>query len=109
MVGQIGKPFEADVYGEVETLYVVDHGVYDKAITQRYIGIVNDMGESVCTWTVCIPGVELEAGEVIVKTWSENEILRDPLLATGIFEDTGKRRQPDPASFVLAEIWKVKA
>lgn len=96
-----------DLFGNEEVVQVVDHGVYDAAHDQRYIGIVGMDGESWCTLTVCIPGVVLEPDEVLVKCWSENRHFREPLLESGIFKDTGKRRQPDPASFTLAEIWKV--
>lgn len=39
------------------------------------------------------------------KTWSENEPLRKPALASGLFEDTGRRVQ---TGFVLAELWRLK-
>lgn len=39
------------------------------------------------------------------KTWGENEHLREKLLETGLFEDTGVRT---PTGFVEAELWKWK-
>jgi len=40
------------------------------------------------------------------KTWSENEPLRAPLLASGLFEDLGVRVQ---TGFAEAELWKIHA
>lgn len=36
-------------------------------------------------------GVTLADNEFCVKSWSENEPLIEPLLATGLFKDTGRR------------------
>lgn len=60
-------------------------------------------GEPIGTLTVALPGVVLEPGEFTVKTWSENEPMRAPALATGLFVDTGKRI---PQGFVEAEVWR---
>jgi len=43
--------------------------------------------------------------EFCVKGWSENEPLVAPMLATGLFEDTGRRV---PAGFESSPIWRVK-
>ena len=55
--------------------------------------------------SVNIPGVPLEDGEVIIKTWSENELIAEFLRGSEWFEDTGKRVQ---TGFVHAEIWKIR-
>jgi hypothetical protein len=39
------------------------------------------------------------------KTWSENQPLRAPALASGLFEDTGRRTR---TGFVQAELWRLK-
>jgi hypothetical protein len=44
----------------------------------------------------------LEPTEIVVKTYSENESVRQPLLDTGYFKDTGKRIH---AGFVELEVW----
>lgn len=46
----------------------------------------------------CLPG------EIIVKTYEENEHLRDQLLALGYFLDTGKRIA---AGYAQMEIWRL--
>lgn len=48
----------------------------------------------------------LEDGECLVKTWSENEEFIQPLLESGLFEDTGRRV---PCGFAEAHIWKMGA
>lgn len=48
----------------------------------------------------------LEEGECLVKTWTENEPYIQPLLDSGLFEDTGRRV---PTGFVEAHIWKMGA
>ena len=55
--------------------------------------------------SVNIPNAQLAEGELLVKTWSENESIRKPLLDTGLFEDTGCRV---PAGFCEAEVWTLK-
>lgn len=56
--------------------------------------------------TVNIPDTALQPGEFLIKTWSENEPLREPLLATGFFIDTGVRVLVE---FVKAEVWSLAA
>jgi len=62
-------------------------------------------GEIFGVLTVNLPDKEhlLGRGEVFVKTWSENAGWVAKVLATGLFEDTGKRV---PTGFVEAQIWR---
>lgn len=53
--------------------------------------------------TTCIPGVELEEGEFLIKTWSENEPIAAAALASGLFEDTGRRVVCGETE---AEVWR---
>jgi hypothetical protein len=46
----------------------------------------------------------LKQGECLVKTWSENEPYIQPLLESGLFEDTGRRV---PCGFAQAHIWRI--
>ena len=50
-------------------------------------------------------GAEVSSDEFCVKTWSENEALVEPMLLTGLFEDTGKRV---PSGHVIAPVWRIK-
>jgi hypothetical protein len=58
------------------------------------------------TFTYCVPGVVLGDGEFLAKTVSENESLRQPMLDTGLFVDTGRRVE---SGFVEIEVWKLAA
>lgn len=75
---------------------------YQNARTAITVESLN--GEPFGTLTTNIPGVTLEADEVIIRTWGENEQLIGPAMATGAFIDTGKRVN---LRFVTAEIWKL--
>lgn len=55
------------------------------------------------TFSVCVPGTALAPGELLAKTWGENMDLRAPMLATGLFQDTGRRV---PTGHVNAEVWR---
>jgi hypothetical protein len=50
-------------------------------------------------------GAELADDEFAVKTWSENEVLVEPMRATHLFEDTGRRF---PIGYVVAPIWRLR-
>lgn len=53
--------------------------------------------------TVNIPGVTLDEGEYLIKTWSENEHIAAAALASGLFEDTGRRVVCGETE---AEVWR---
>lgn len=55
--------------------------------------------------TVNVVDQPLAPGHIHVKTWFENEQLRAPALAAGLFEDTGERV---PCGMAQAEVWKYK-
>lgn len=57
------------------------------------------------TFSVNMEGVVLAPGEFCAKTWSENEDMREPMLASGLFEDTGRRIKQ---GFIVAEVWRIK-
>jgi hypothetical protein len=50
-------------------------------------------------------GVALADDEFCVKSWSENEPLIEPMLATGLFEDTGRRTR---AGYAVSPTWRIK-
>lgn len=93
--------FKATLYGQADTFTVREEGVYrDRSVALR---VYDSNGEPWATLTVCIPGTQLAKDEVLVKTWAENEPMREHLLATGDFEDTGRRV---PTGHVEAEVWR---
>ena len=61
-------------------------------------------GGPYATFSVNLPAVALLDGEFLAKTWGENESLRDPMMNTGLFIDTGKREK---SGFVSAEVWRL--
>jgi hypothetical protein len=67
------------------------------------IELYDEEGMPYTTFSVCLPGSQLQPDEVLVKTWSENEDLRQPMLDTGLFADTGRRVS---SGFVNAEVWR---
>lgn len=49
-------------------------------------------------------GVSTADDEILIKTWSENEQIIDPLLMTGLFEDTERRA---PTGYTMAHVWRL--
>jgi hypothetical protein len=66
-----------------------------------------DPSEALATFSTNLApsGAVLADDEFCVKTWSENEVLVAPMLATGLFEDTGRRV---PSGYVVAPVWRIK-
>lgn len=60
--------------------------------------------EPFCDVTSCVQGASVAPDEIIVKTYNESEIIRDPLLASGYFVDTGRRVA---SGFAELEVWKL--
>lgn len=50
-------------------------------------------------------GAQLGEDEFCVKTWSENEDMVEPMMGTGLFEDTGRRCH---SGYVEVPIWRFK-
>lgn len=83
--GQVHQLQEAR-YGNDRVAIVIDEGRWGKL-------------------TVNVHAEKLAPGHIHVKTWEENERVRAPALATGLFEDTGERVQ---CGFAQAKVWKYK-
>lgn len=64
-----------------------------------------DTGEPWAKLTVNIEGAELAPGEFAVKDWAEGEEHAAAAMASGLFEDTGRRI---PTGFVSAAVWRFK-
>lgn len=66
-----------------------------------------DVGEPYTTFSTNLKsyGCALAYNEFNVKNWSENDGLEEPLLATGLFEDTGRTFQ---SGFVQSPVWRIK-
>ena len=64
----------------------------------------DEQGAYVGLLSTYLPGVELGSNEFTIKNWTENSRIAEDALASGHFEDTGRRI---PTGFVQAPIWKV--
>lgn len=80
------------------------------AVVERHYGhgtarydCLSEQGEPYGTLTKVVPGVQLADGEVLIKTYSENEPFRQPLLESGLFEDTGRRVN---SGYINLEVWR---
>lgn len=70
------------------------------------IELVTSTGESFAVLSINLPDTPSPPeNHFWAKTWSENEPLREPALASGLFEDTGERAR---TGFVTAELWRIK-
>jgi hypothetical protein len=74
------------------------------------VQLINDndaLPEPMATFsTNLVPsGAVLGLDEFNVKSWSENEDLVEPMLATGLFEDTGRRTR---SGYVASPVWRLK-
>lgn len=99
------KKIEINSYGsKLEVILVKEHYQADNSTAIELMCNEDGYWEPYSTLTVCIPGAILEDNEILVKTWSENEPLKE-LATTDLFTDTGKRVK---SGFVEAEIWRVE-
>lgn len=83
-----------------ETLNIIEARYTDGAPA---ILLEDEEGDAYATFSTNLDDTNRAEGEVLVKTWSENEDLRQPMLDTGLFEDTGRRV---PNGFIEAEVWR---
>ena len=76
-----------------------------KAGGHTAVMFITELGRPFCTLSVNLPdNPPPDSQHFWAKTYAENADLRDQMLATGMFEDTGKRA---PTGFVEVELWKI--
>ena len=69
------------------------------------VQLYDEDGMPYTTFSTCLPtSSNLQPGELLVKTSDENADLREPMLNSGLFEDTGRRVQ---SGFAAAEVWRL--
>lgn len=79
--------------------------VHEQYSNGRMVVGLFDGDEYYATLSVNLPDApELPTGQFYAKLWSENAPLREPALASKLFEDTGKRLR---TGFVRAEVWRL--
>jgi len=89
-------------YGEAS----VEFGEYGNGGLAVSLIAVAD-GQPIAKLSVNLPEAadQLGEGEFFAKTWSENAPIVGPALASGLFEDTGRRVA---TGFVEAQVWRLK-
>jgi len=102
-----------DFIMKIGTVSTTDYG-FATIQVRRYpaggaiaVQLFTDEGEPLSTFsTNLVPyGATVEVDEFAVKAWAENEQFIQPMMDTGLFEDTGKRVQ---SNFAMAPIWRLK-
>jgi hypothetical protein len=88
--------------GTVYTVRLEKHQYANKR-TALILVDAND-GEQVACATVNLPEHDLQPGEIIVKTWSENEPMLNFLVKNNIVIDTGREV---PTGFVKARVCRL--
>ena len=63
----------------------------------------DEQGAYVVLLSTYLPGVELGSNEFTIKNWTENSRVAEDALASGHFEDTGRRIA---TGFVQAPVWR---
>ena len=99
-----GFEFDVNLYGKTYRCKFIT-GTYSHGNRLAIEVVMCEDNSPFSTLTVNLPDQPLGQNEIFVKTWSENEELAKACLATGLFEDTGKRV---PTGFVQAQVWRRK-
>jgi hypothetical protein len=100
-----------ELYLKLEGKRIKSDGYEATLVVKQYangrlaIQAICDDGIPLATLTVNIPAAKLKRDEIFVKTWAENAEFSKNMLATGLFDDTGRR---EPTGFVEAQVWKVR-
>jgi hypothetical protein len=98
-IGHISTP-----YGQAAI--VVGRSIEGGVITIQLVDAKNP-AEPLATFSTHLVacGATQADDEFCVKTWHENEALVAPMLASGLFEDTGRRV---PTRVVVSPVWRIK-
>ncbi len=76
------------------------------AIAVQLVGVGTAEPLGVFSTNLVPYGARVGDTEFCAKVWSENEPLVEPMLASGLFEDTGR---VEPSGYVLAPVWRIKS
>ena len=87
-------------------LYATRNAYVGQPIALHLVEVTPHGYEPFADLTKSLPTADLEKGEVFVKTYSENDVLRSGLLDSGYFEDTGRRAD---IGFCELEAWRLTA
>ena len=98
--GKTGLSFSTRYFGEAHVMTNAYH-VGGKLAVELF----DDNGELIAALSVNMPECsrQLGSGEFFAKTWSENGEIAAEALASGIFQDTGRKSD----NIMNAQIWKL--
>ena len=98
----MGQTYKYNCLGSVYNVRLEKHQ-YANQRTALILVDAND-GEQVACATVNLPEHDIQPGEIIVKTWSENESMLDFLVKNQIVVDTGR---DVPTGYVKARVCRL--
>ena len=98
LIGRVATPFG-------EALIYVGRYPAGGAIAVQLVEVGTGEPLGVFSTNLVPYGARVGDTEFCAKVWSENEPLVDPMLASGLFEDTGR---VEPTGHVLAPVWRIK-
>lgn len=96
------ETYKYTCFDEIYTVYL-EKASYANQRTALLLMSAEDGSQVACA-TVNLPEHDLQPGEIIVKTWSENEPMLDFLIRNNIVSDTGREIQN---GFVKARVCKL--
>ena len=96
----MNETFKLTLGKDTYDVYIVK-GTYPNG--QMAVKLKEEFGMPFATLSVNLD-ISCAEGCFWAKTWSENAPIRDQLLASGRFKDTGERY---PTGYVLAELWEL--
>jgi hypothetical protein len=98
LIGQVATPFG-------EALIYVGRYPAGGAIAVQLVGVGTGEPLGVFSTNLVPYGARVGDSEFCAKVWSENEPLVEPMLSSGLFEDTGRI---EPSGHVLAPVWRIR-
>jgi hypothetical protein len=96
------QTYKYECFGTVYNVRLEKHQYANKRTS--VILVDADDGEQVACVTVNLPEHDIQPGEIIVKTWSENEPMLDFLVKNNIVIDTGREV---PTGMVKARVCRL--
>jgi len=98
LIGRVTTPFG-------ETLIYVGRYPAGGAIAVQLVGAGTGEPLGVFSTNLVPYGARVGDTEFCAKVWSENEPLVAPMLASGLFEDTGRT---EASGYLLVPVWRIK-
>lgn len=98
VIGRVTTPFgKADIH--------VGRYPAGGAIAVQLVGAATGEPLGVFSTNLVPYGARVANTEFCAKVWSENEPLVEPMLSSGLFEDTGRT---EASGYVMAPVWRIR-